>query len=69
MSQLSMLFPKGDGEQKWTTLHGADDALPLSDATFRPTNVITELPHPYDQAPDSDQGDLAMKAHYLYIHE
>jgi len=63
-SQLSTLFPMGDGLEKWTTLHSADGAVPLSDETFRPHDEISALPHPYVQAPDSDSGDLAMQAHY-----
>lgn len=63
-SQLSMFFPKGHGVQQWTTLHGAQGAVPLSDKTFRPHTGISELAHPYAQAPDSSSGDLAMKAHF-----
>lgn len=49
------------GSQGWTTLSGISGALPLSDATFRPTSILSALKHQYVAAPD---GTPAMKATY-----
>ncbi|KIM87375.1 polysaccharide lyase family 14 protein [Piloderma croceum F 1598] len=60
---LSAVFPIGvkTGSEGWTTVQGAQAALPLSDATLRPTKDLTALPHPYVSAPD---GTKAMEATY-----
>lgn len=55
------LFPSGSGKESWTTAEGIDGALPLSDATLRPTNVLSALSHDVVKAPD---GKLGMEAHY-----
>ena len=55
------LFPVPGFSKSWTTSPGLKNALALSDAAFRPTNVIKNLPHTYTTAPD---GKKAMKAHY-----
>ncbi|KAJ7577462.1 polysaccharide lyase family 14 protein [Mycena floridula] len=60
-SLLAALFPVSDASNQWTTAPGADDALPLSDSTFRPTKVLKALTHSYVAAPD---GKKSMKAHY-----
>lgn len=57
---LDKLFPVSNFIDSWTTSPG-DGALPLSDSTFRPTNVLKSVPHTYTNAPD---GKKAMKAHY-----
>ncbi|KAJ2927099.1 hypothetical protein H1R20_g9979, partial [Candolleomyces eurysporus] len=57
---LRNLFPAGSGNS-WTTSPSADNALPLSDGTFRPTNVLRSVPHRYTNAPD---GKRAIQAHY-----
>jgi hypothetical protein len=49
------------GSQGWTTVEGAEGGVPLSDATFNPTKLLSGLPHSYVNAPD---GKKAMKAHY-----
>jgi hypothetical protein len=49
------------GSEGWTTVTGAQSALPLSDATLRPTKELKALPHPYVSAPD---GTKAMQASY-----
>lgn len=61
---LSALMPVNvvtTGSGGWTTVPGANGALPLSDATFKPQKLLKSLPHTYTNAPD---GTLAMKAHY-----
>lgn len=55
------LFPSGFGKESWTTSEGINGALPLSDATLRPTKVLTALSHNVVKAPD---GKLGMQAHY-----
>ncbi|KAI0685157.1 hypothetical protein BC835DRAFT_1290930 [Cytidiella melzeri] len=57
----SPLFPVSPQLQYWTTSTSISGALPLSDATFRPHNEITALPHPYVDAPD---GELSMQAFF-----
>lgn len=60
---LSSVFPIGvkTGSDGWTTVKGAQSALPLSDATLRPIKELKALPHPYVSAPD---GTKAMQASY-----
>lgn len=60
-SLTNKLFPYGFGEQFWTTAEGIDGARPLSDATLKPTNILSALPRDIVKAPD---GKLGMKAHY-----
>lgn len=60
-SLTSKLFPLGFGKKSWTTSEGADGALPLSDATLKPTKVMNALSRDVVKAPD---GKLGMKAHY-----
>ncbi|KAJ2913636.1 hypothetical protein MD484_g6778, partial [Candolleomyces efflorescens] len=57
---LGNLFPAGSSNS-WTTCPASNKALPLSDSTFRPTNVLTSVPHRYANAPD---GKRAIRAHY-----
>jgi hypothetical protein len=54
-----MLFPSG-ATDSWTTAKGLPEALPLSDATLRPTKDIKELTHTYL----SFEGKNAMEAVY-----
>ncbi|KAI0303313.1 hypothetical protein B0F90DRAFT_1710040 [Multifurca ochricompacta] len=42
---IKAVFPIGQGSQSWTTAQGAGDELPISDATFRPTNNMRSLSH------------------------
>ncbi|KAJ7114560.1 hypothetical protein C8R43DRAFT_127191 [Mycena crocata] len=58
---LDALFPVPHTGAQWTTVNGAPNALPLSDSTFRPKNLIASLSHDYTAAPD---GRRSMKAHY-----
>ncbi|TFK34903.1 hypothetical protein BDQ12DRAFT_334767 [Crucibulum laeve] len=58
---LGALFPVNQFSKSWTTSTSSKSALALSDATFRPTNVLRSVPHTYVSAPD---GKAAMKAHY-----
>jgi len=60
---LSAVFPIGvkTGSEGWTTVSGAQAALPLSDTTLRPFKELKALPHPYVSAPD---GTKAMEASY-----
>ena len=60
-SSIDKLFPLGRGKDSWTTAEGIDGALPLSDATLKPTKVLTALSRDIVKAPD---GKLGMKAHY-----
>lgn len=60
-SSNKKLFPSGFGKSFWTTADGVDGALPLSDATLKPTKVLTALSRDVVKAPD---GKLGMKAHY-----
>ncbi len=57
---LANLFPVA-GSPRWTTLAGAAGSLALSDATFRPHNVLTRCAYTYQNAPD---GTKSLKAHY-----
>ncbi|KAJ2911700.1 hypothetical protein MD484_g8714, partial [Candolleomyces efflorescens] len=57
---LGNLFPAGS-RNSWTTSPSSPNALPLSDSTFRPTNVLRSVPHRYVNAPD---GKAAVQAHY-----
>lgn len=59
-SLLAKLFPI-DSSSSWSTVSDYAKSFPLADSTFRPTNLIASLPHPYTNAPD---GKEAMKAHY-----
>ncbi|KAF7972972.1 hypothetical protein HWV62_10639 [Athelia sp. TMB] len=71
---LAALMPVAQstsGSEGWTTLAGVSGALPLSDATFRPTSILSALKHQYVAAPD---GTPSMKAtypagSYTYGHE
>ncbi|KAA1477666.1 hypothetical protein DENSPDRAFT_844847 [Dentipellis sp. KUC8613] len=58
-----MLFPKGRGSSSWTTASDLSGAIPLSDATFRPTKLIKSLSHTYMQSPGPDS-KLSMQAKY-----
>ncbi|KAH7911904.1 polysaccharide lyase family 14 protein [Hygrophoropsis aurantiaca] len=60
---IAALFPVKieSGNSGWTTASQSINALPLSDETLNPTNVLKELAHPYVAAPD---GKLGMKAFY-----
>ncbi|KAH7920663.1 hypothetical protein BV22DRAFT_1020784 [Leucogyrophana mollusca] len=60
---VAALFPVKieSGNSGWTTASQAANALPLSDKTLNPTNVLKELAHPYVAAPD---GTLGMQAFY-----
>ena len=61
-SLASPLFPISPQVSYWTTSSVSGAAVsPLSDATFRPHNIITALPHDYVNAPD---GKKSMKAHF-----
>jgi len=60
-SSTDKLFPSGLGKESWTTAEGIDGSLPLSDATLKPTNVLTALSRDVVKAPD---GKLGMRAHY-----
>jgi len=60
-SLTGKLFPEGFGKEFWTTAEGIDGALPLSDATLKPTNVLRALSRDIVKAPD---GKLGMQAHY-----
>ena len=60
-SLTDKLFPYGFGKKFWTTSEGIDGALPLSDATLKPTKVLKALSRDVVKAPD---GKLGMKAHY-----
>lgn len=57
----SALFPVPGFSKSWSTSPRADNPLPLSDGTLRPTRLMKALSHDYVDAPD---GKLAMKAHY-----
>ncbi|KAJ2913637.1 hypothetical protein MD484_g6779, partial [Candolleomyces efflorescens] len=57
---LGNLFPAGSSNS-WTTCPASTKALPLSDSTFKPTNVLKSVPHRYADAPD---GKRAVQAHY-----
>ncbi|KAF4610734.1 hypothetical protein D9613_006650 [Agrocybe pediades] len=58
---LGNLFPVNSFSKSWTTSPSSNQALALSDAAFRPQNVLRTVPHTYTKAPD---GKDAMKAHY-----
>ncbi|KAJ7130335.1 polysaccharide lyase family 14 protein [Mycena epipterygia] len=55
------LFPIPSSVAQWTTLPGAPGALPLSDETLKPFDVMSGTTHNYVSAPD---GKLAMEAIY-----
>jgi hypothetical protein len=57
---LGNLFPAGS-RNSWTTSPASTNALPLSDSTFKPTNVLKSVPHRYANAPDGKRG---VQAHY-----
>ncbi|KAL0957417.1 hypothetical protein HGRIS_001216 [Hohenbuehelia grisea] len=57
----SALFPIKTLKKSWSTAPGADNSLPLSDTTLRPTRVLSSLSHDYVSAPD---GKRSMKAHF-----
>ena len=59
-SLLEQLLPIANSVASWTTSPSAE-ALPLNDATFRPTKEIKSLSHNYVNAPD---GKKSMQAHY-----
>lgn len=61
VSQLKSLFPLSQSKLSWTTSPAFGDALPLSDSTFRPVDIMKALMHKYTRAPD---GTKAIKAHY-----
>ncbi|CDO71909.1 Polysaccharide Lyase Family 14 protein [Trametes cinnabarina] len=56
----SRLFPVSDSNS-WSVSSEVPNALPLSDATLRPTHDIKALPHNYVTAPD---GVFSLQAHY-----
>ncbi|RDB19285.1 hypothetical protein Hypma_013696 [Hypsizygus marmoreus] len=69
--KLAELFPVSKFSKSWSTSPFADNALPLSDSTLRPTRLLKALSHDYVSAPD---GKKAMKAHfpkgsYTYTHQ
>ena len=53
-SSSDAVFPLGRGLQSWTTLQSASDALPISDATFRPTKDNKALTHDTVTSPEPD---------------
>ena len=57
---LEQLLPITKSIASWTT-SPSKWALPLDDATFRPTKEIKSLSHSYVNAPD---GKKSMQAHY-----
>lgn len=57
---FAALVPIG-GIQTWSTSSSAPKPLALSDATFRLTDLLSALPHPYVNAPD---GEMSLKATY-----
>ncbi|KAG6918569.1 hypothetical protein DXG01_013370 [Tephrocybe rancida] len=59
--RLASLFPVSGFSKSWSTSSLDSNSLPLSDATLRPTKLISALSHNYVAAPD---GKEAMKAHY-----
>lgn len=60
-SKLSSLFPVPGFSKSWSTSPLADNPLPLSDGTLRPTRLISALSHDFVSAPD---GKKAMQARY-----
>lgn len=58
-SNLRAIFPVA-ANIKWTTSLFSGSAFPLSDATLRPTNVLSKLSHNYVTM----AGRQAMRAHY-----
>jgi len=58
---LGHLFPVASISRSWTTSPSAGNALSLSDAAFRPFDVLRSVVHTYKKAPD---GKDAMVAHY-----
>ncbi|PSR70871.1 hypothetical protein PHLCEN_2v13233 [Hermanssonia centrifuga] len=59
-SALAVLAPL-KALQSWSTSPDAKNALPLSDSTFNPFDLLSALSHSYVNAPD---GRLSMKATY-----
>ena len=55
------LFPVSQGVKSWSVSKAASGALPLSDATFRPTKDIKDLTHDTVTAPDGVQ---SIQSHY-----
>ena len=55
------LFPVSQGSTSWSVSSLVTNALPLSDATFRPTKEISDLTHDTVTAPDGVQ---SMQAKY-----
>jgi hypothetical protein len=51
-SSTNAVFPLGRGLRSWTTLQSASDALPISDATFRPIRVSKALTHDTVTSPE-----------------
>ena len=51
-SSSEAVFPLGRGLQSWTTLQSAGDALPIADATFRPTKDNKALTHDTVTSPE-----------------
>ncbi|KAI0317482.1 hypothetical protein OF83DRAFT_1263303 [Amylostereum chailletii] len=60
---LKALFPVTQSSDAWTTVDGADDALPLTDSTLKIQSNLKALAHPYVQTPGADSR-LAMRAHF-----
>lgn len=60
-SKLSSLFPVPGFSKSWSTSPLAENPLPLSDGTLRPTKLLAALSHDFVSAPD---GKKAMKAHF-----
>jgi hypothetical protein len=60
---FAALFPVPNPINSWTTAVTANvsNPLPLSDATFRPTDIMAALPPTYVTAPD---GEYSLRAHY-----
>ncbi|KAF5387146.1 hypothetical protein D9615_001995 [Tricholomella constricta] len=60
-SKLSSLFPVPGFSKSWSTSPLAENPLDLSDATLKPTRLLSALSHDFVSAPD---GKKAMKAHF-----
>ncbi|KAF9239165.1 polysaccharide lyase family 14 protein [Melanogaster broomeanus] len=63
VSIVDELYPVKElgGNSGWTTAPDAPNALPLSDSTLNPFNILEGLSHNYVAAPD---GKLGMQAYY-----
>lgn len=66
-NNLAALFPVPNSVAKWTTLPGVPDALPLSDETLKPFNLMSGTTHEYVAAPDGKQALAATYPKGSYI--